>query len=517
MGICGSSEPPVDWQDVKDCAGRKDEQKATEKAEVLMRELSETKVDPAQTGSTQQDAADVAPLGRDLGPDASQGLEPVKPNPGKFLSFYELPVDATGRERKPLGEGNYAKVKFCTEKGTGRAFAVKCIDDNKLEKEDRIGLKIELSLLRQLNHPNIIFLKDYFYNKKKRMHYVVTELLEGGELFTSIVERDKYTESDAREAVKVIAKALDYCHDRGVVHRDLKPENVMLDKKGPDATLKLIDFGFAKMQDGPADMLHTACGTPSYVAPEIIPAKGKGEPNYGPGVDVWALGVITYILLCGYPPFVNDDGNVATLFRAIRSGKFVYVAWLVANQTHLYSAMLMSKAVLRLPFALTVLPALFDVCTIHVYFTDRQRLPVLLLAAIRRYYEDDWQGVGSGAKDLINHMLVVPADQRYSIKQVLAHPWVNAREISNEQLMGTTDRLKKFLARRRLKKGISAVVATVRMSRMLGMSSTSSSDGERPFINRSAALASMSEEPETSTVDETDVKVKVGAQMVVDS
>ena len=284
-----------------------------------------------------------------LAPDAQCGLEPVKPNPKQFLDLYKVRKDKSGKEMV-LGEGNYASVKLVDEASTGASFAAKCIDGSKLHKEDVEGLKTELSLLRQLQHPNIIFLKDYFEDRTKNWYYVVTELLEGGELFTAIVTREKYSEADARDTVRTIAEALSYCHARGVVHRDLKPENIMLDKDGPDAKIKIIDFGFATKIGTKDPMLHTACGTPGYVAPEIIPAKRDQQPRYGPGVDVWALGVITYILLCGYPPFTNDENNEAELFKTIRRGQY--------------------------------------------YF-----------------YEEDWEHISSEAKDLIDSMLVVDADK----------------------------------------------------------------------------------------------------------
>jgi len=300
-------------------------------------------------------------------------------------------------------------VKICIENGTNQQYAVKCIDGSKLHKEDVEGLKTELSLLRQLQHEHIIFFKDYFEDKAKNWHYVVTELLQGGELFTAIVAREKYTEVDARNTVATIADALGYCHARGVVHRDLKPENIMLDVDGPNAQIKIIDFGFATKIGTKDPMLHTACGTPGYVAPEIIPAKRNEQPQYGPGVDVWALGVITYILLCGYPPFTNDEQNEVELFRTIRRGEYFF-------------------------------------------------------------YEEDWEHISPQAKDLIDSMLVVDAKQRFTIEQVKAHPWLQeaTSSASTRDLSGAKTKLKQLMARRRLKKGIAAVVAGARMARLIG-------------------------------------------------
>ena len=172
-----------------------------------------------------------------LAPDANCGLEAVVSNKQKFEALYDIQKDDKGKEIV-LGEGNYAAVKICVENGTNSQYAVKCIDGAKLHKEDVEGLKTELSLLRQLQHEHIIFFKDYFEDNDKNYHYVVTELLQGGELFTAIVAREKYTEVDARNTVMTIADALGYCHARGVVHRDLKPENIMLDVDGPDAQVR---------------------------------------------------------------------------------------------------------------------------------------------------------------------------------------------------------------------------------------------------------------------------------------
>ena len=173
--------------------------------------------------------------------------------------------------------------------------------------------------------------------------------------------------------------------------------------------IKIIDFGFATKIGTKDPMLHTACGTPGYVAPEIIPAKRDQEPQYGPGVDVWALGVITYILLCGYPPFTNDEQNEVELFRTIRRGEY--------------------------------------------YF-----------------YEEDWEHISPQAKDLIDSMLVVDVNQRFTIEQVKSHPWLQeaTSSASNRDLSGAKTKLKQLMARRRLKKGIAAVVAMSRMNRLIG-------------------------------------------------
>ena len=126
-----------------------------------------------------------------------------------------------------------------------------------------------------------------------------------------------YNEREARDLVKLLLEAIKYCHDANVVHRDLKPENLLLTSKDDDASIKLADFGFAKRVEFNSEGLVTACGTPGYVAPEILEGK-----SYGKTVDIWSIGVITYILLCGYPPFHDDNHNA--LFKKIKKGKFEF-------------------------------------------------------------------------------------------------------------------------------------------------------------------------------------------------
>jgi hypothetical protein len=168
-------------------------------------------------------------------------------------------------------------------------------------------------------------------------------------------------------------------------------------------------------------MLHTACGTPGYVAPEIIPAKPDQEPQYGLGVDVWALGVIMYVLLCGYPPFTNDEQNEEELFRPIRCGEY--------------------------------------------YF-----------------YEEDWEHISPQAKDLIDSMLVVDVNSRFTIEQVKSHPWLQeaTSSASNRDLSGAKTKLKQLMARRRLKKAMAAVVMVSRMNRQRNVMIGSSAAGRSP-------------------------------------
>ena len=171
-----------------------------------------------------------------------------------------------------------------------------------------------MEVLQSVHHPNIIELEEVFETEDTL--YIVTEMVTGGELFDRIVSKGSYTEKDAATLVVKFLEALDYIHDKGIVHRDLKPENLLLKSKDNDTDVKLADFGLSKIL-GSEVMMQTACGTPGYVAPEILLAKG-----YGKEVDLWSLGVITYILICGFPPFYNE--NIPLLFESIMKAEFDY-------------------------------------------------------------------------------------------------------------------------------------------------------------------------------------------------
>jgi calcium/calmodulin-dependent protein kinase I len=195
---------------------------------------------------------------------------------------------------------------------SGEIFAAKVISKSKLKTEDLGRLEVELAVLQQVDHPNIISLKEVF--ETNHMLYIVTELVTGGELFDRIVSRGSYTERDAAGLVKKLIEAIAYLHTRGIVHRDIKPENLLLSTANEDTQVKIADFGLSKIL-GDSVMMQTACGTPGYVAPEILASKG-----YGKEVDMWSIGVVTYILVCGFPPFYNE--NIPLLFESIMKADF---------------------------------------------------------------------------------------------------------------------------------------------------------------------------------------------------
>jgi len=199
-----------------------------------------------------------------------------------------------------LGRGGFSVVVKATKKDTKDVVAVKIIEKNQSEEELQL-LQREIDILKKLHHHNIILLKDV-YDEKETI-YLVMELVQGGELFDQIVSRGTYSEADAANIVRQILDAVAYMHDNGIAHRDLKPENLLCSGDEHN-TIKVTDFGLSK--DFSTASLRTSCGTPDYVAPEVL----KGQP-YDNTVDIWSIGVITYILLCGFPPFYgNTDQQI---------------------------------------------------------------------------------------------------------------------------------------------------------------------------------------------------------------
>ncbi|NXN50859.1 DCLK2 kinase, partial [Rynchops niger] len=255
---------------------------------------------------------------------------------------------------KVIGDGNFAVVKECVERSTGKEFALKIIDKAKCCGKEHL-IENEVSILRQVKHPNIIMLIEEMDTPTEL--YLVMELVKGGDLFDAITSSTKYTERDGSAMVYNLASALKYLHSLNIVHRDIKPENLLVCEY-PDGTksLKLGDFGLATVVEGP---LYTVCGTPTYVAPEII-----AETGYGLKVDIWAAGVITYILLCGFPPFRSENNLQEDLFDQILVGKLEFPS----------------------PY---------------------------------------WDNITDSAKELISLMLHVNAEARYTAAQILSHPWVS--------------------------------------------------------------------------------------------
>ncbi|KAG5186245.1 a2+/calmodulin-dependent protein kinase, partial [Tribonema minus] len=304
----------------------------------------------------------------------------------KFDSLYRL-------DKEEVGRGNYSVVRVAYNKQTGEKVAVKCIKRSALSQADEVALKSETTILSTLDHPNIV--KMLSFHKERQYYYIVLEMLNGGELFDRIVKKQFYTEKEARDVLKVLLEAIRYFHEHNIVHRDLKPENLLLVSKDDDALIKVADFGFAR--DLQFNNLTVQCGTPGYVAPEIL----KGL-TYGKEVDMWSVGVITFILLGGYPPFHDD--NRAVLFKKIKRGKVVF----------------------------------------HAQY---------------------WDHVSQDAKDLIMRMLTVSVADRITAAQALEHPWVkqDSSALEKRDLAPALEQLKRFNARRKLRSAIASIIMTNRL------------------------------------------------------
>lgn len=237
----------------------------------------------------------------------------------RFLSGGSTLVKAEGlgkyEVKEKLGEGGFAVVKKVIRKDTNQAFALKTIDKAKLKPKQLATLTREINIMEKLNHPNIVRLYEVYQTETELN--MILELVEGGELFDAICARGSFTEDDAATLIKSMLEAIKYSHEKGIAHRDLKPENLLMTKKNSVESVKIADWGLSKDILNGLTQLQTSCGTPDYVAPEVL----SGSP-YGMECDLWSIGVISYILLCGFPPFYGKP--IAILFEKIMSGVFYF-------------------------------------------------------------------------------------------------------------------------------------------------------------------------------------------------
>jgi len=295
-----------------------------------------------------------------------------------------------------LGSGNFAVVKKAQNKSQNKDIpkdvAIKIIDKAKVE--DMNDIQREIEIMSMVNHPNVIRLFE-IYDEPKKMHLVM-ELVTGGELFDRIVAKGSYSEKDAATTMRTLCDALAFLHEKHIVHRDLKPENLLYQSPADDSPIKVADFGLARVVSG-KDMMKTACGTPGYVAPEILKNQG-----YDSGaVDVWSAGVILYILLCGFPPFYEEE-----------------------------------------------LPALFD----------------QILHARYDFPSPWWDNISKEAKDLVTKMLTVDPKKRLTAKQVTEHSWMQQAS-EDAKLDSAVKSLRKYNASRKLKKAALGVIAQNKMNK----------------------------------------------------
>uniref|UniRef100_A0A8C2A5C0 calcium/calmodulin-dependent protein kinase n=1 Tax=Cyprinus carpio TaxID=7962 RepID=A0A8C2A5C0_CYPCA len=282
-----------------------------------------------------------------------------------------------------LGKGAFSVVRRCMKISTGQEYAAKIINTKKLSARDHQKLEREARICRLLKHPNIVRLHDSI--SEEGVHYLVFDLVTGGELFEDIVAREYYSEADASHCIQQILEAVLHCHQMGVVHRDLKPENLLLASKLKGAAVKLADFGLAIEVQGDQQAWFGFAGTPGYLSPEVL----RKEP-YGKPVDMWACGVILYILLVGYPPFWDEDQH--RLYQQIKAGAYDFPS-------------------------------------------------------------PEWDTVTPEAKDLINKMLTINPAKRITAAEALKHPWICQRSTVASMMhrQETVECLKKFNARRKLK------------------------------------------------------------------
>ncbi|XP_037495430.1 CBL-interacting serine/threonine-protein kinase 3 isoform X2 [Jatropha curcas] len=221
---------------------------------------------------------------------------------------------------RTIGEGTFAKVKFARNSETGEPVALKILDKEKVLKHKMAEqIKREVATMKLIKHPNVVQLYEVMGSKTKI--FIVLEFVTGGELFDKIVNHGRMREDEARRYFQQLINAVDYCHSRGVFHRDLKPENLLLDAYG---NLKVSDFGLSALSQQVRDdgLLHTTCGTPNYVAPEVLNDRGYD----GATADLWSCGVILFVLLAGYLPF--DDSNLMNLYKKISAAEFTCPPWL---------------------------------------------------------------------------------------------------------------------------------------------------------------------------------------------
>ncbi|KAM3936788.1 calcium/calmodulin-dependent protein kinase type IV-like [Leptodactylus fuscus] len=291
--------------------------------------------------------------------------------------------------KQELGSGATSTVFRCEEKRTQKPYAAKIIN----KTIDKKIVRTEIGVLIRLSHPNIIKLKEIFETPSEII--LILELVTGGELFDRIVERGYYSEKDAASVIQQILEAVAYLHANGIVHRDLKPENLLYADRSPNSLLKIADFGLSKIRDDQIAM-KTVCGTPGYCAPEIL----HGSP-YGPEVDMWSIGVIAYILLCGFEPFFDARGD-----------------------QYMYSRILTCDFEFMSPW---------------------------------------WDEISLNAKHLVKKLIVLDPKKRLTASQALHHPWVTGRAAKLSHMDCTQKKLQEFNAKRKLKAAMKAVVASSRL------------------------------------------------------
>jgi len=267
---------------------------------------------------------------------------------GSVESKYEI-----GKE---LGRGGFSVVKEGVDRATGEKIAIKFIEKKFVDQEELKLLGREIDIMKKVQHRNVLRLIEIYETDSALS--LVMELVNGGELFYKIVDKGSYSEREARDIIRQLVEGVDYLHGKGIAHRDLKPENLLCSESEEGVVIKIADFGLSKAFAN-GSVLETSCGTPDYAAPEVLRMDGA----YDKSVDLWSMGVITYVVLCGFPPFYGK------------------------TQAHLFEK---------------ILNADYD------------------------FPDPEWTNISEEAKDFIRHLLVLDIEKRYTTQQCLGHPWLKA-------------------------------------------------------------------------------------------
>ncbi|NXJ74297.1 KCC1G kinase, partial [Trogon melanurus] len=307
-----------------------------------------------------------------------------------------------------LGSGAFSEVFLVKQRSTGKLFALKCIKKSPLTRDS--SLENEIAVLKKIKHENIVTLEDIY--ESTTHFYLVMQLVSGGELFDRILERGVYTEKDASVVIHQVLTAVKYLHENGIVHRDLKPENLLYLTPEENSKIMITDFGLSKMEQN--GIMSTACGTPGYVAPEVLAQK-----PYSKAVDCWSIGVITYILLCGYPPFYEETET--KLFEKIKEGYYEFES----------------------PF---------------------------------------WDDISESAKDFIRHLLEKNPSVRFTCEEALRHPWINGNTALHRDIYPSVSaQIQKNFAKSKWRQAFNAA-AVVHHMKKLHMNGHAAAERTLPVI-----------------------------------
>ncbi|EDV27663.1 uncharacterized protein TRIADDRAFT_21151 [Trichoplax adhaerens] len=309
------------------------------------KDIDENPATPVKLGDTFINKVNNENINKSAGRNTPENNEPLPNREGTYEDYYV--------KGNIIGDGNFAEVFHCVEQDTLVEYALKLVHKSKIKGKESM-IQDEINIMKKCRHKNIIRLIEVFDTQIEIQ--LVMELVKGGDLFDLISDVSKFTEFEASGLIGDLAAALQYLHKRSIIHRDLKPENLLITQNFDDTfTLKLGDFGLAVVVTEP---LFQICGTPTYLAPEVL-----AETGYGLPADMWATGVINYIVLCGFPPFRSKDRNQNELFNIIKKGEFEYLS----------------------PY---------------------------------------WDDISDTATDLVDNLLMVNPVDRYTAEQVLKHPWI---------------------------------------------------------------------------------------------